>query len=356
MPESELQTSPRVLELLRFAVPWDAAVAIVGQELDGLGMRQVTPLVPTGRALAGLSDEDAVERVDALRADGCEFLIVGASAFTWLGERPRLGDRLETRYRLAARDPDAGAVFALHERPAQPGADGLPLPPADMIRMTSGLYRHASDAGVLYRRYEEGGAKSAAFIREFLGRAGVDMSGVDALLDFGCGCGRVVRHWAGLPGEVRGSDYNPNLVRWCADNLPFAQFDVNEGEPPLPYADDSFDFLYSISIFTHLDEPLQRPWMDELVRVVRPGGLILITVSGEVYARRLPGWEHLRERFETGRLVVRRPERTGSNSCSVLHPREYLDALIAGLELVALEPGVRPAGWQDAVLLRTPER
>ena len=113
------------------------------------------------------------------------------------------------------------------------------------------------------------------------------------MMDFGCGCGRVTRHLKDLPGNVHGSDYNPHLVHWCAEHLPFGEFRTNDAEPPLPYDDDFFDFLYSISIFTHLDEPLQVPWMHELARVVRPGGLLLITVMGEDRLRSIPAWEQL---------------------------------------------------------------
>jgi SAM-dependent methyltransferase len=355
MPASETKTSRRVLDLLRFAVPWDAAVAVVGSEAEGIGRRLVMPLLPDGQTAAELSDADAITRLEALRSEGYEFLVVGPSAYGWLDERSGLRHHLETRYRLVDHAAEGGVVYALHGGAGRTGADGLPLPPADMIRMTSGLYRRASDPEVLYERFETGGATSAAWIRDLLARNGVDMNEVDALLDFGCGCGRVVRHWSDLPGSVHGSDYNPNLVRWCSDNLPFATFVANAAEPPLPYADGSFDFLYSISIFTHLDEPLQMPWMRELTRVVRPGGLILITVAGEDYAHNLPGWEQVREAFGAGRLVVRKPERTGSNACAVLHPPEYVrDTLTAGLEIVDHEPGVRHAGRQDALLLRTP--
>jgi SAM-dependent methyltransferase len=355
MPASETKTSRRVLDLLRFAVPWDAAVAVIGSEVEGIGRRLVMPLLPDSQTAAEYSDSDAIARLEGLRAQGYEFLVVGPSAYGWLDARPGFRHHLESRYRLVDRATEAGVVYALHGAPGRTGTDGLPLPPADMIRMTSGLYRRASDPEVLYERFETGGAKSAAWIRDLLARNGVDLNQVDALLDFGCGCGRVVRHWSELPGRVHGSDYNPILVRWCADNLPFAKFVANAAEPPLPYPDGSFDFLYSISIFTHLDEPLQMPWIRELARVMRPGGLIMITVAGEDYAHGLPAWEQLREAFEAGRLVVRKPERTGSNACAVLHPPEYVrDTLTAGLEIVDHEPGVPHAGRQDALLLRTP--
>ena len=91
--------------------------------------------------------------------------------------------------------------------------------------------------------------------------------------------------------------------------------------------------------------------------VVRPGGLIMVTVSGEAYASRLPRWEDLREPFAKGGLIVRKPERAGSNACAAFHPEPYLrGTLTAGLEIVEHTRGVREVGWQDAVLLRTPER
>ena len=57
-------------------------------------------------------------------------------------------------------------------------------------------------------------------------------------LDFGCGCGRVLRHWAGLEGPaIHGSDYYERLVGWCAANLPFVTASVNDLAPPLRYDD-----------------------------------------------------------------------------------------------------------------------
>lgn len=355
MPASQTETSPHVLDVLRFAVPWDAAVAVIGGEVEGIGRRLVVPFSPDGRIATELSEAEAIERLEALRAEGCEYLVVGPSAYAWLDSRSGFKQRLETQYRLVDHDPQACAAYALHGVEERAGADGLPLPPPDLIRMTSGLYRRAADPEAMRRRYEATGADNAAWIRDILTRNGVALNEPGALLDFGCGCGRVIRHWKDLRGSVHGSDYNPNLVRWCAEHLPFAEFRTNAAEPPLPYEAGSFDVLYAISIFTHLDEPLQMPWIAELTRVVRPGGLILITVSGEDYVHNMPGWERLREAFESGQLVVRKPERTGSNACAAFHPPEYVrNTLTAGLEVVDHEPGVRQAGRQDGLLLRTP--
>ena len=141
---------------------------------------------------------------------------------------------------------------------------------------------------------------------------------------------------------------------WCADNLTFADFEVNTLEPPLPYEDDRFDLVYSVSIFTHLDEVLQRPWIEELARVVRPGGLVLVTVTGPELATELLRPEDL-ERFERGELVVKRSELAGMNACAAYHPARYIrEELARGFELVEHVVSGAPDVRQDAVLLRVP--
>ncbi len=83
---------------------------------------------------------------------------------------------------------------------------------------------------------------------------------------------RVARHWAAVPGpEVHGCDYNPELVEWCASNLCSLRGDFrNELAPPLPYVSGSFDLIYALSVFTHLDDALQRAWLDGVPPPPRP--------------------------------------------------------------------------------------
>jgi SAM-dependent methyltransferase len=355
MVTRETDPGRRMLDRLRLAVPWDAAVVTLGAEAEGIGRRVVVPLLDDGGAGADLSDEALIARLEKLRAEGCEYLVVAASAYGLLAQAPGLERHLESRYRLMERADDC-AVYALHGVDRRTGADGLPLPPVDLVRITSGLYRRATDPDAIARRYEATGAQGAAWIRSMLARNGIDIDALGDLLDFGCGCGRVTRHWKDLPGHVHGTDYNPHLVGWCAEHLTFADFALNSFDPPLPFGDACFDLVYSISIFTHLDEPLQVPWMRELTRVVRPGGWLLITLSGEERLRSLPAWNRLREPFEAGGLVVTKAERWGTNACAVYHPRPYVDeTLTAGLELLEYASGGADDVRQDAVLLRKPE-
>jgi SAM-dependent methyltransferase len=226
--------------------------------------------------------------------------------------------------------------------------DCLPLPPADYVHKVVGHF----DYDVFY----DGGVTRFAYLRDVLRHGHVELDDLRSVLDWGCGCGRVLRQWRQVEGvQVYGSDYNPELVAWCRTAFPFARLSTNGLAPPLPFPDDTFDLLYGISVFTHLDEPLQKSWMDELQRVVKPGGHILITVSGVVGNRELVGDE--RARYEAGQLVVIGARFRGRNYCSVVHPDAYVREVLArDLELVAAIPAATPKfdHGQDAYLLRVP--
>ncbi len=103
------------------------------------------------------------------------------------------------------------------------------------------------------------------------------------VLDFGCGCGRVLVPLARAhpSSSFHGCDIDVDAVRWLARNHPNLDVEVNRFEPPLPYADETFDLLYSVSVLTHLDEDSQFRWLREIRRVLKPGGLALVTVHGE---------------------------------------------------------------------------
>ena len=103
------------------------------------------------------------------------------------------------------------------------------------------------------------------------------------VLDFGCGCGRVLRHIQPHVNRaaLHGSDVDAEAISWCQENLSdIGQFGMNEPSPPLDYPDASFDVVYSVSVFTHLAEDAQFLWLDELARITRPGGILLLSTHG----------------------------------------------------------------------------
>jgi SAM-dependent methyltransferase len=343
------------MDLLRFALPLNAGIAVLVSDGDEPAAFDGVRTIPVARSEA--RDGPALlTRLRELRSrEGCEFVIVPATSRGRLGE---LESVLAGTFEQVGDDERRGTLFSLHERPPdrRTGPDGLPLPPIHLVRITSGCASQArKNPERMYASFFEGGERGAGWIGEMVARAGADMGAMGAILDFGCGCGRVIRHWQGLERpQICGCDYNPLLAGWCADHLSFADFAVNRLEPPLPYEDGSFDLVYSVSIFTHLDEQLQRPWIEEIARVTRPGGLVLVTVTGPELATELLRPADL-ERFERGELVVKRSELAGMNACAAYHPARYIrEQLAKGFELVEHAVSGAPDVRQDAVLLRVP--
>src|SRR5690606_8461027 len=84
--------------------------------------------------------------------------------------------------------------------------------------------------------YYESGKQIVEDMERQLEDHGLSLASFHRILDFGCGCGRLIRHvHTHAAAELYGSDYNPNLIAWCRANLPFATFATNELAPPLAY-------------------------------------------------------------------------------------------------------------------------
>ena len=190
-------------------------------------------------------------------------------------------------------------------------------------------------------------------IRETLERNGTPIGGLKDVLDFGCGCGRVIRYWNGFAAaRICGTDMNDYLIETCRRCVPFASVSTNSMAPKLDYANESFDLVYAFSVFTHLDVEAQKAWRDELRRILRPGGILLLSVHGNAYKGRLTDKEL--EDFNSGRPVVRLGQYLGGNICVSFHPEPYVrETLAQGFEIVDFVPeGAKGNPVQDLYMLR----
>ena len=214
----------------------------------------------------------------------------------------------------------------------------LPLPATNLIHLVTG--RESPEW------FLDSGRAHSQVIRDTLARHNLKIEHFTSILDFGCGVGRIMRHLSSTPGpQWHGTDYNPQLVEWCRDHLKFSQFKVNTLSDKLAYADESFDFIYAYSVFTHLNERLQFFWMGELSRVLKPGGYIYFTTHGEYFVQGMKPDE--RELFEKGRPVIREEQQSGSNFCASFHPPKYVhETLAKNLIVVDFVPG-NEHGWSD---------
>jgi SAM-dependent methyltransferase len=185
------------------------------------------------------------------------------------------------------------------------------------------------------------------------------------ILDLGCGCGRIIRHFLARGDlECHGSDTDPVGVEWCQKNLPGGTFTVNDRLPPLPYPDRWFSFIYAHSVFTHIDLESQIAWLHEFRRLAIPGGLVRITTMGEGGFTGLGDWvpapvaEEFRakgfvyfENFRDGVL----PDWYQSTFHSEKFARELFTTHLG--EIVEARFGVPTPEWrdpQDTYIVRAP--
>lgn len=151
----------------------------------------------------------------------------------------------------------------------------LPMPPADI------RYRIVSQPLGEYD-YLRVGIDARMSIEAALAVAGTRIDDLSAVLDWGVGCSRIMRHWAPLFNTIAftGTDIDHGMIDWDLAHIAGPRFAVNGAEPPLPCSDGEFDLVYGASVFTHLDEAMQQRWLAELARVLRPGGVLLLSTHG----------------------------------------------------------------------------
>jgi len=227
-------------------------------------------------------------------------------------------------------------------------AAGQPLPPVKKIYAVIG----AGPPGSAAFRYAFVGQQTYDMILAILLANDVDVEG--AVLDFGCGSGRVIRWFRDHPYDVVGSDYNPHLIDWCRSHLQGFRFEVNGVDPPLAHPEGRFALVYAMSVFTHLDEDRQRAWLRELRRITAAGGHLVVTTHGTRFWNALTPEE--RVRFDAGEAVVHMAEsRVGSNIYSTFQSGDHFRAVVNGAELEVVDYipwGAFGGRGQDLWLLR----
>lgn len=179
-----------------------------------------------------------------------------------------------------------------------------------------------------------------------------------AILDFGCGCGGTLVWLRDLAptASISGTDIDASAIAWCRKNLPFATFGTNGALPPLAYPDASFDLVYAISVFTHLDEDYQLRWLQELRRIIKPGGTCLVTLHGPNTWNEMPAQDQ-RTLAQHGFVFIRTDATKGLFPDwyqNAFHLRSYVEATFSKYFDVI---GFLPRGLnnhQDIVVLGRP--
>jgi len=143
------------------------------------------------------------------------------------------------------------------------------------------------------------------------------------VLDFGVGVGRLARMFKGFRGHYTGIDVDTGNIAWVAKALNYVDAIATKPRQALPFVNNRFDCIISISVFTHMSERDQFFYLAELARVARPGATLLLTVHGE----------RVLQRAETETRIF---EMLAVPRHSIVHTRNLLAS--AGFSFV-LQPG-----------------
>lgn len=165
-----------------------------------------------------------------------------------------------------------------------PSPDDL-VPPVDALRP---LTSYASK-----RNFKRAGRRFLAAAREY------GLQPDDRVLDLGCGPGRFavgLSQYLTEQGSYVGLDPSPEAIdickQWIEPKLPRFEFvwadvfnaryhpdgSASGAEYRFPFEDESFDFVFSNSLFTHLPPDDARHYFNEIGRVLKAGGRTLNTI------------------------------------------------------------------------------
>jgi SAM-dependent methyltransferase len=181
-------------------------------------------------------------------------------------------------------------------------ADYLPSLPRDSF--------HPSIAATSARAALEAGFQTYKIIKRELRKHGRPLRPADAVLDFGCGWGRVIRYFTRdvRPENLWGIDISETAIEACRETNRWARFDQNRPLPPSRFEDETFDLVYAYSVFSHLSEASHLAWLQEFERILKAGGVLVATTLPRHFAENcsklaqdpesLPEWQrHVAECF-----------------------------------------------------------
>ncbi|MCJ2035252.1 class I SAM-dependent methyltransferase [Methylobacterium sp. J-068] len=185
--------------------------------------------------------------------------------------------------------------------------------------------------------------------------------------ELGAASGRVVRHLARRRafGEIWAFDINWRHIVWMERHLPTNIIPVQTSSiPTLPLEDASVDVFSAWSVFSHI-ETFELQWLAEIRRVLKPGGIALLSVVTENQIGRMdktwPMYEPLTthprwsptfadELKEQGKIVLRwRNDR--SYASNVVYTKEYIFRMWSRMFEIADYQEQYP-DYQDMIVLK----
>lgn len=101
----------------------------------------------------------------------------------------------------------------------------------------------------------------------------------DKIFDFGCGSGYLVGELQKTGYDVHGMDFEFEAVNYGL-NVGVKNLKVGTGER-IEHSDNSFELITALDVLEHLKD--EKPVINELVRTLKPGGRLLVTVPAYMW-------------------------------------------------------------------------
>lgn len=146
--------------------------------------------------------------------------------------------------------------------------------------------KHVPPKGVHWQRPDQGvliDFRNCDIIVDNLNQAGTPLKKNGRYLDFGCSSARTVRTFFGAYPEMKWAGVDPlkPSIDWAASVFPEIDLYVNGRWPEMDmFEDQSFDGMYALSIWSHFSELTSIEWLNEMYRLIKPGGFAVITCNG----------------------------------------------------------------------------
>jgi len=179
------------------------------------------------------------------------------------------------------------------------------------------------------------------------------------LLDVAAGTGRIATHLASQGAEVFAYDLTPNMLRQARARATAAEITnlhyINGNGRQLPFGDNQFDAVMSIRFLHLFPVKLYRPFVQEMWRVLRPGGVLLIQFDSALAGAGM-GWAreaYYRRRFGTSAPYLLRPGQVADIFQDIGPISIHGSSVFAGRFIRQIHPGF--ATWLELLLSEGPQ-
>jgi SAM-dependent methyltransferase len=124
------------------------------------------------------------------------------------------------------------------------------------------------------------GEAEIAVVLGYVRGLGLELNFDGTALDFGCGVGRLTQPLTRRFARCAGVDISSQMIAEAEamNESPRCRYVVS-ADARLPFADESFSFVYSNIVLQHMPSVLAEGYLQEFMRVLEPGGVMVFGVQ-----------------------------------------------------------------------------